>query len=203
MTLKMLNRVRKMDDQQKWFRGDWIQTFSGKAFFPLDPQLKDIEIVDIAHSLSNMCRYAGHCKKFYSVAEHCVLLARFFSSDPKLALWALLHDASEAYLVDIPRPIKPYLTNYKEIEAGLMAKIAEYFQLDPVMPEIISDADKRILLDEYNQNMNKSDQIWGIAQKGNAILPLGIKLELWRPEEAKREFLFEYHRLCALVDNVG
>ena len=74
----------------------WIQVHSGGRFFPLEPDLDDISITDIAHSLSMVCRYGGHCLRFYSVAEHCVLLSH--TVDPEFARWALLHDAAEAYV---------------------------------------------------------------------------------------------------------
>lgn len=82
----------------------WIQTFSGRQFFPLEPRVEDVCIEDIAHGLSNLCRYAGHCECFYSVAQHCLLVSRVVPREH--ALRGLLHDASEAYLIDVPRPIK-------------------------------------------------------------------------------------------------
>ena len=75
--------------------GDWLQTFTGKAFFPLDPRPEEMDIFDIAHALSNLCRYGGHCNKFYSVAEHSVLvsiLCRLYYGE-QVALQGLLHDA--------------------------------------------------------------------------------------------------------------
>jgi hypothetical protein len=75
-------------------RGDWMQTFTGRRFWPLDPRGEDVLIEDIAHALSLLTRYGGHCTRFYSVAEHSVLLAR--AATPENALWLLLHDASEA-----------------------------------------------------------------------------------------------------------
>jgi hypothetical protein len=85
-------------------RGDWMQTFTGRAFYPLDPRPEDIDPVDIAHALSLICRYGGHSSRFYSVAEHCVLMSHAVA--PEHALWALLHDATEAYLGDMIRPLK-------------------------------------------------------------------------------------------------
>ena len=84
--------------------GDWIQTMSGVIFYPLDPRPEEIRIEDIAHALSHQCRFAGHCREFYSVAEHSVRVSRELPQE--FMLWGLLHDASEAYLVDLPRPIK-------------------------------------------------------------------------------------------------
>jgi hypothetical protein len=97
--------------------GDFMQTYTGRQYWPMDPRPHEVYIEDIAHSLSLQCRYAGHCIKFYSVAEHSVLIARHLAATraPEVAFAGLLHDAPEAYCVDIPRPLKPYLTNYKAI----------------------------------------------------------------------------------------
>lgn len=162
--------------------GDWIQTYTGKAFNPMAPNARFICIDDIAHSLSMQCRYAGHCKRFYSVAEHCVLMSREVSDENKL--WALLHDASEAYLVDVPRPIKPYLVGYKEIEARVMGAVCERFNLCGMMPDEVHAADFAILRDECEQNMSEPPMAWNLPAKG-----LGVTLQLWSPERAKKEFL--------------
>ena len=84
----------------------WIQVYSGKSFSPLSPTIEDIEIEDIAHALSLQCRYAGHCLYHYSIAQHSVLVSRYVSQENKL--WGLLLDASEAYPMDVPMPIKQH-----------------------------------------------------------------------------------------------
>lgn len=81
-----------------------IRTYTGILFDPFHPKIEDINIYDIAHALSNECRYAGHCSKFYSVAEHSVIISKLCSEEN--ALTGLLHDGSEAYVKDLPRPIK-------------------------------------------------------------------------------------------------
>lgn len=163
-------------------RGNWIQTYTGKQFYALDPQPDDIDIEDIAHALSNMCRYAGHCKKFYSVAEHSILVAENLSSEYQLA--GLLHDASEAYLVDIPRPFKGYLTNYYELEEKIMNSIYAKFNVDCGFHDVIKAVDTRILNDEREQNMNKSEHKWD--DYGDL---LGVQLKFYSPEEAEEQFL--------------
>src|SRR4051794_15527189 len=85
-------------------RGGWITTFSRRQFWPLDPHSDEIHIEDIAHSLSQQCRFGGHSRSFYSVAQHSCLVSALCKAND--ALWGLLHDASEAYLGDIPRPLK-------------------------------------------------------------------------------------------------
>lgn len=95
----------------------YIRTFTGIKFTPLSPRLEDIDIRDIAHALSNLCRFTGHTPVFYSVAEHSVLVSKLV--EPKYALGALLHDASEAYLNDIAGPIKPFFPEYVKAEKKL------------------------------------------------------------------------------------
>lgn len=85
-------------------RGDWQQTYSGGVFWPCDPRPEDIDIRDIAHALSLQCRFAGHCRTFYSVAQHSVMVSHLLPR--AVALAGLLHDAAEAFVVDVPRPIK-------------------------------------------------------------------------------------------------
>ncbi len=139
-------------------RGDWIQTAHGRQFWPIDPRPDEVFIDDIAHALSMLCRFGGHCLHFYSVAEHSVLLSR--AAPPEHKLWALLHDAGEAYLVDVPRPLKPFLAGYREAEDKIMLAICERFGLPAEMPAPLKDLDKRILFDERTQNMATAPVRW-------------------------------------------
>src|SRR4051812_9411412 len=124
-----------------------MQTFTGKRYYPLDPRPEDIDPVDIAHALSQLCRYGGHVDRFYSVAEHCLLLS--YTVDPENALHALLHDATEAYVVDVPRPVKQYLSNYKDLEGAVWEAIATRFGIKGGrLPAQVTDHDNRILLNE-------------------------------------------------------
>lgn len=168
--------------------GDWIQTYSGRVFYPMDPRPDEIHIEDVAHALSMMCRYAGHCIRFYSVAEHSVLLSHVVPQED--ALWALLHDATEAYLVDVPRPVKPFLAGYAEAEAKLHAAVAQRFQLPREIPQTVHDADYRICHDESWQNMCVMEPGW--VRKD---LRLGVKLHYWDPQEAERQFHLRFLEL--------
>lgn len=170
--------------------GDWMQTYSGRMYWPLDPHADEVYIEDIAHALSNMCRYAGHCLNFYSVAEHSVHMSRYAAPADKK--WALLHDASEAYITDIIRPLKPHLHNYYQLEALNMNAICERFDMDSVMPENVKWIDNQILLDERDQNCSVPPADWNIPGLG-----LGITLEFWTPKEAERRFLEAFYKLGA------
>jgi uncharacterized protein len=169
--------------------GDWLQTFTGVAFYPVDPRTEEVRIDDISAALSKLCRYSGHCIRFYSVAEHCVHVAA--QAPEGLQLAALLHDASEAYLVDVPRPLKPQLTNYAEIEDRLMFVIAERFGFAWPMAPDIKAIDNRILMDERNQNMGKPPMPWVAYEQ---LEPLGVALQFWRPARAAYEFKTAFYR---------
>lgn len=171
--------------------GKWMSTFTGRQFWPLDPRADEVCIEDIAHALSMTCRYGGQCNRFYSVAEHSVLVARWlqvhYGELPAVVLKGLLHDAPEAYVTDVPRPIKGSLIGYKEIEARLWTVIANMHGISDAMPDEVHEADSRILADEMAQNMTLPDP--------DHNDPLGVTLQLWSPEEAEREYLAAYWSL--------
>jgi hypothetical protein len=172
-------------------KGDWMQTFTGRQFWPLDPRPDEVFIQDIAHALAHQCRYAGHCRRFYSVAEHSVLLAR--NVHPKHRLWALLHDASEAYLVDLPRPVKRHLPAYVDAERVVMDAICRRFGLTPDIPEAVHEADVRILRDELEQNMDVPLVPWAVQ----GAEPLGVTLQFWTPVYAEIQFMAAFDMLSS------
>ena len=96
----------------------WIETYTGIHIDPLAPRPEDIRSEDIAHALSNLCRYNGHCKHFFSVAQHSINAAKYAlrHHDYRIALLALLHDAAEAYVSDIATPIKPHVRGFSGME---------------------------------------------------------------------------------------
>lgn len=168
--------------------GDWIQTYTGIAFWPMDPRPEEIDIRDIAHSLAHQCRYGGHSRGFYSVAEHCVLLSRVVPAE--LAFAALMHDAAEAYLVDVPRPIKNHLAGYREIEAGLERVILPRFGLEFPNPPLVMEMDTRILTDEREQVMATPPGEW--STKGE---PVGVTCMMWAPYDAEMAFMARFAEL--------
>lgn len=172
-------------------KGDWMITYTGAAFWPLDPRADEIRLDDIAAALSKLCRYGGHTIRYYSVAEHCVHAA---SKAPEgLELAALMHDASEAYLSDVIRPIKAHLTNYKTIEAELERVIAQRFGLPYPLPAEVKALDERMIADEKAQACAPSPPIaW--AHWDNATPPLGVTLRFWTPAEAAYQFTTAFYR---------
>jgi hypothetical protein len=135
--MKTLNEIRQ---------GDWMQVHSGKQFWPMDPRAEEIDIGDIAHALSMICRFGGHCKKFYTVAEHSVLIS--YAVPEEFALYGLLHDAAEAYMLDLPAPIKRFVPDYKFYENVLQHFIFQKFGLSWPVPQEVKAADARILWNE-------------------------------------------------------
>lgn len=128
---------------------DWILTYTGKKFYPMRPQIEDICIEDIAHALSNLCRFNGHCKEFYSVAQHSMMVSNQImemSGDVQQQFAGLLHDASEAYLCDVPRPIKYTASfyEYRVAELKLQAMIYKRFGVIP-NEQLIKLADDYLL----------------------------------------------------------
>ena len=169
--------------------GDWIQVYSGRQFWPMDPSPGDVDIEDIAHSLSMQARYTGHGERYYSVAEHSVLMANWVPATDKLH--ALLHDASEAYLTDVPRPVKPFLPGYKEAERRVQEAVWDRFGMEHGNPYSVDTADARILNDERAQNMRPSIVEWTMPSPEY----LGITLEFWTPAQAEFQFLTTFYKL--------
>lgn len=176
-------------------RGDWIQTYTGRKFYPLDPRPEDVCIEDIAHALSNVCRFAGHVREFYSVAQHSVLVSSF--AEGPAALWFLLHDAPEAYLGDITRPLKRDLTALgrpvHEVEDGLMVVVAEAMGLPPGCDwDAVKRADDAVLATEARDLMSPLHPEWSwvldAVKMSEPIVPVP-------PGVAKQQFLARYYEL--------
>ncbi len=125
--------------------GDWMVTYTGRKFWPLDPRPEDVSIFDIAHALSNQCRFSGHCPQFYSVARHSILVAGQLA--PPYKLWGLMHDAAEAYLSDMIRPIKGLMPEYRLAERHALHAVATRYHLGE-MPATVEVADARMLATE-------------------------------------------------------
>lgn len=169
-----------------------ILTHSGRHVNPLDLQIEDVDIEDIAHSLSNLCRFTGHTKEFYCVAQHSVIVSKLVPA--KDALWGLLHDSVEELMGDTSRPLKsdPYFGKaYRGAERRAQKTIAEKFDLEWPEPPSVKEADLIALATEARDLMPPETKHWeiikGIPTLEETIIP-------WTPKKAKKEFLarFEY-----------
>ena len=161
-----------------------FRTRSGRLVDLRAPRAADMHLPDIAGALSKMCRYNGHVARFYSVAEHSVLLSRHLSrvtGSLDHARWALLHDASEAYTPDVTAPLKRTLGEWEAIEAPFLIAIAAAFGLSLPMPALVHLADVRIVADETAALFARD------RRRGRD--PLGVAIQAWGPEEAERRFL--------------
>lgn len=132
-----------------------IQTLSGSYFNFLEPSPDTIVITDIAHALSNLCRFTGHCNSFYSVAQHSVLVSKLVPKKYQLA--GLLHDAAEAYIGDIASPLKQLLPEYKTIERRLEQVIFYKYDIEFPLHSCIKEADQIALLTEKRDVMSQHD----------------------------------------------
>lgn len=187
--------------------GDWMAMASGRVFWPLDPRADEVHIDDIAQALSNVCRFGGRCSEFYSVAQHSVWVARYVEKHwpgrPLTALQALLHDAAEAYLGDVVRPLKHFmwvdrseLEPFLETEARVMEAILDCFDLPALSSldvNIVKEADNVALATEARDLMG--DPKWpGLPA------PEPEHIEFLTPRAARTQFLREFERLTKAVE---
>ena len=167
--------------------GGWIQTYSGQAFWPLDPRPEEIHIQDIAHALSLISRYCGHCRVFYPVAQHVVLVAH--TVPRPLALEGLMHDASEAYISDIPTPVKACLPDYQRTEVILEETIAKKYNLIWPWPTEVKLADHIIFKTECRDILPHPLNVDAFISEDVPILD--NKIIPWSSDKA--EFMFQLH----------
>jgi hypothetical protein len=174
--------------------GGWMQTRSGVAYFHQDPRPNDIRLTDIAHALSNICRFGGHTERFYSVAEHSVLVSQVVP--PEHAMIGLMHDATEAYVIDVPRPLKHMLGKvYSDLEDKTWAVICEKFGLDPDMPSCVKEADNTVLIAERNALLLEPPIPWTWAAN---LTPAAVEIRALAPADAKALFINRFIELSAL-----
>ena len=171
--------------------GDWMVTYTGLRFYPLDSRPEDVCIEDIAHHLSCICRFNGACKSFYSVAQHSVHVAEVLPLEHRL--WGLLHDAAEAYVGDMIRPIKrqPEMVAFSDAEDEVMLAVRAYFGLQTDMPEEVKLVDDILLATEARDLTNETQ----IAYWQPMPTPLPNRIIPWPPLEAESRFLRMYERI--------
>lgn len=178
-------------------KGDWMCTASGVEFWPLDPRPWEIKIEDIAHALSQVCRYGGHCREFYSVAQHSVLVARYvvdlrLKDGGTAARQALLHDAAEAYIGDMVRPLKRSMPEFRATEAVLQQAIAVKFDLPWEVDAAVKRADDVLLATEALALMPRASvERWTFLYAADEK----IRIRPLPPKDAKKDFLWQYEQL--------
>lgn len=176
----------------------WIETYTGKRFYFLNPDPSMIEIKDIAHALSNTCRFSGHTWEFYSVAQHCLYVSDLLLEkygDPELALEGLLHDAAEAYLTDIATPIKQAIPYYQEMENRILRTIFKKYDIHRSSTDRVKDADTCMLLSEAAAFIPSAGKYW--AKRYHTTFPLVKGLAGIKPEKARYEYTVQFQDLFA------
>ena len=185
--------------------GDWMITFTGKKYWPLDPRPEDVCTEDIAHHLSMICRYGGACKYFYSVAQHSVILSQLLEQEREsiqTLQWGLLHDAAEAYVGDTIRPIKRSLQEMRIIEERNIWAISNAYNLkvsDRVVLQKVSHMDDALLFLEAESFMEGGTK--DLEYKPQRSLPPmgkigpGLAIEPLCPMMAEQLFLGRYKEL--------
>lgn len=172
----------------------WMQTYTGVAFDLANPRPEDVRREDIAHALGRQPRYVGHCRRHYSVAEHCVLIARWLATQGHhraVQLGGLLHDAPEAYVGDMSAPMKAALPEVtleplRVLEMHVRGAISLHFGTSPQLQlsPVVKGADLRILHDESAMLFGPKPKPWNIPGE-----PLGVRIRCWSPEQARDEWL--------------
>jgi hypothetical protein len=168
--------------------GPTIYLRSGLYFDLGEPRACPFTIEDVAHSLAHICRFGGHTHRFYSVAEHSVWCSRIVP--PEHALEALLHDAAEAFIGDVTRPLKSMLPSYRALEASVEAAVFARLGIGPVLHESVREADRRMLVAEQRQAMACADTWPGLED----VEPAPVVLDFLEPSAAAQLFLREYER---------
>ena len=172
---------------------DAIITFTGRRanLFALDAE--DVQIEDVAHHLACVARFTGATPAPYSVAQHSVLVSRKCEGwQPGTGLWGLLHDAGEAYLGELIRPIKRRLPPYKEQEVRLLRTVAQRFGLCWPMPPVVRWVDDRLLATEARDLLHPFGQL---KDGYGAAVPLEAIISPWEWEDAEQRFLERFNLL--------
>jgi hypothetical protein len=178
--------------------GPYLQTVSGRSVNPFDPDPDQLDAGDIARALANLCRFGGHSRVFYSVAQHAVIVSELVErrgGDPEDAFAALMHDATEAYLGDMPPPIKHRSLlgeAFRAAEDNLERAIRDRFGIKPDVPEI-KRVDRALLATERRSFSGES---WRWPEL-DGVEPLDLALTAWSPDDAEHAFTRRFAELDA------
>lgn len=167
-----------------------IKLSSGRYFDLAHPESAVFGIEEIAHALSQICRFTGHCREFYSVAQHSVMVSHIVP--PEHALAGLLHDAPEAFVGDVAKPLKTMLPDYAEVEAAVEAVVFRRFGLPEKLHACVKVADLVMLRTEQRDLMRDDGVVWRGAE---GVRPLALKLVPVGPKEARQAFLARFEEL--------
>lgn len=170
-----------------------ILTHSGRYFSFADPGAHDYQISDIIWGLSHLCRFTGHFKKFYSVAQHSVIVS--YMVPPQDAYEGLMHDASEAYLGDVSSPLKAMLPDYKVIEHRTEEAIAKAFGLRYPFPDSVKLADMRVLSTEKRDGMQVQPEDEHYWPRYEPYPPSVLKIKPVSPAAARKMFQQRFNEL--------
>ena len=178
--------------------------YSGRDVNILDLEPSDVDIIDIAHALAHQCRFAGHTKFHYSIAQHSVYVAervfRMTGGDPERTLLGLLHDASEAYLTDLPRPLKvlPAFEFYRVVETQVQRRILGALGLPLITNDpLVTEVDNHCLALECRQLFDPAFCPAGFADIPDRPNGWYLRIGKWIPSKAEARFLALY---AALTD---
>ena len=174
--------------------GNWTPLYSGRRIWLQDPRPQDIDLRDIAHALSNVCRYGGHSIKKYSVAQHCVLGSQMI--DGQYAKYFLFHDAAESYLGDIITPVKRLIGPlYDPLEETLMGAISKKFNfsMDLKATSAVKNIDLVMLATEI-RDVTTSKVLREVTHQPSKVLKIE---DFWSPERAEQLFLNQASELGA------
>lgn len=173
-----------------------VLTVDGVYFDLLEPErtAQQVSVRAIAHALSNVCRFAGHASRHYSVAQHSVYVAHLVPEKDRLA--GLLHDVAEAFIGDIATPLKQLLPDYREIERRVERALFRRFGLPDELPASVKEADLRMLATERHTLMpyTADDSAWTVL---DGVVPAPVTLHMWTPDMAAAQFMHAYLSLTS------
>lgn len=175
-------------------KGPTIMIVSGSYFDFDDPESSAFTIEDIAHALAHICRFTGHSRRFYSVAQHSVLVSHVVPSQHAFA--GLMHDAAEAFIGDVAKPLKVLIPDYKAIESRVEAAVFARFGLPATLPACVKVADRVLLRTEQRDLMGADGHQWFFSA---GVEPMAERIEPLAPVEAKQLFLARYAELTGAL----